>query len=92
MVYFSPSGTWYRSRGYFGRHVYRTSLIFESSRVGYIISSSRCCSGSSGWKYLLSSRQVVIEIQVEELQIISTINLSGTAGYGKKKVDNVFLG
>ena len=46
MVSFSPSGTWYRSRGYFGHLAYRTSLIFESHRAGYILSSSRCCSGS----------------------------------------------
>ena len=67
MVSFSPSGTWYRSRGYFSHLAYRTSLIFESHRAGYILSSSRCCSGSSGWEYLLSSGQVVIDVQVEEL-------------------------
>ena len=67
IVYFSPSGTWYRSRGYFGYLAYRTSLIFESHRGGYILSSSCCCSGSSGWEYILSSGQMVIEDQVEEL-------------------------
>ena len=46
MVCFSPSGTWYRSRGYVGHLGYRTSLVFESHRVGYVLSSSRCCSGS----------------------------------------------
>ena len=43
----------------------RTSLNFESHRVGYILSSSRCCSGSSGWEYLLSSGRMAIEVQVE---------------------------
>ena len=66
MVFFL-SGTWYRPRGYFGHLGCRTSLIFESHRVGYTLSSRRCCSRSSGWEYLLSSGQVVIDVQVEEL-------------------------
>ena len=65
MVCFSPSGTWYRSRGYVGHLGYRTSLVFESHRVGYVLSSSGCCSGSSGSEYLISSGQVVIKVQVE---------------------------
>ena len=70
MVSFSPSGTWYRSRGNFGHLGYRTGLTFEYHRVEYILSSSRCCSGTSGREYIISSGQVVIEVQVEELQII----------------------
>ena len=49
---------------------YRTGLISDYHRVGFILSSIRCCSGSTGWESLPSSGQVVFQVQVEDLYII----------------------